>query len=554
MFDFLKKKRTTSKRFSRAYDAASTARRMFGWKAAGGDANSTLLGGLTTIRNRARDQARNNPWCSSALDSLVANVTDPGIKPISRSEDERFRTEIRQLWDLWGEDADAAGVLSFDLLVGLSFRSMCESGEVFLRLRPRRMEDGLAVPLQVQVIESDHCPLDHTTRAPNGNKIIAGIEFDKLGRRVAYWMYPEHPGQYATISESYNELKRVDASEIIHVYDPARPGQVRGAPKMAAILTRLKDLDEYESAELTKKKISSLFVGSIHSPAPDADLLDEEEGMDEQPNVNWARLEPGTIMSLEPGEELSFNDPPAADSTYEPHVKMNLRAIAAGGFGVTYEQMTGDLTGVNFSSIRAGLNEFQRRARRLQRLLIHQLCRPVWMAFLDSAVISGAIAAPGPVSQMRIWGRVEWRAPGWRYVNPQQEITANKEKIKAGLASRAGIAAEEGYDINEIDAQIAEDHARAQKLGLKYDTDPIGQQPSGFGGGASQTDPNADASADPVADVNPTAPNRSSRSKTRAKGRTHELIAGKIEEIAAEQNEALEAALDDVLGGVDASN
>lgn len=467
---------------SRSFDAASQGRRFQMWNATSAGANSVIMNSLATIRNRARDQARNNPWCSSAIDSLVSNVTSPAIRPISRAEKKEFRLKLHRLWDDWCVEADAAGILSFDLLVGLAFRSMVESGEVFIRLRPRMADDGLVVPLQLQIIESDHCPVTYTQIAPNGNRIIAGIEFDQIGRRAAYWMYPEHPGESSPImGDTYSQPSRIPANEIIHIYDPARPGQIRGVPKMAAILTRLYDLGEYEGAELTKKKLAAMFVGSITSPAPDADLLDEEEGEDEQPNVNWARLEPGTIMAMEPGEDLKFNDPPDADATYEPHVKMQLRSIFAGGFyGITYEQGTGDLTGVNFSSIRAGLNEFQRRARRLQQLLIFQMCRPVWKEFLNTALLSGAIEAGGPLETIRDWGRVEWRAPGWKYVNPQQEMAANKIAIDEGLASRTGVLAEQGLDVVDIDNQNAEDEERERELGLNY-----GAQPSAGGFGAA---------------------------------------------------------------------
>lgn len=459
----------------RSYDGASRGRLFYKWFADSYGPNTALTGGGKTLRNRSRDMARNDPWVASALDSLVANITTPAFRPISRAEDKTFRKEVTWLWDDWNHQADASGVLSFDLMVGLALRAMMEAGECFIRIRPRRAEDGLVVPLQLQLIEADHVPYEQTVTPANKNhKVIAGIEFDALGRRVAYWMYPEHPGESADYSREQNLTPvRVPADEVIHLFDPTRPGQIRGVPRLAPVLTRLKHLADYEAAELLKKKISSLFVGAITSPAPDSNLLDEEDGLDEQENVSWAKLEPGTVLSLEPGEDMKFSDPPQSDGTYEPHIKMQLRASAS-AIGITYEQMTGDLTGVNFSSIRAGLNEFQRRARRIQAIIVHQLCRRVREVWLDQAVLSGAIAAPDYANKRRQYQWVEWRAPGWKYVNPQQEIAAVKEEIKGGMKSRQQAAAEQGQDISEIDEQIAEDKSRAAGLGLKFDTDPDG--------------------------------------------------------------------------------
>jgi capsid protein len=43
---------------------------------------------------------------------------------------------------------------------------------------------------------------------------------------------------------------------------------------------------------------------------------------------------------------------------------------------------------------------------------------------------------------------------------------------RAGLMSRSAAAAEQGEDIEQIDAEIAADQARADKLGLRLDSDP----------------------------------------------------------------------------------
>ena len=67
------------------------------------------------------------------------------------------------------------------------------SGECFVRMRPRRLEDGLAVPLQLQVLEADF--LDATKSGALGaGRLVQGIEFDPVGKRRAYWLHGEHPG------------------------------------------------------------------------------------------------------------------------------------------------------------------------------------------------------------------------------------------------------------------------------------------------------------------------------------------------------------------------
>jgi capsid protein len=61
-----------------------------------------------------------------------------------------------------------------------------------------------------------------------------------------------------------------------------------------------------------------------------------------------------------PARTSSSPTRPTSVASYAEFLRMQFRAVAA-AMGITYEQLTGDLTGVNYSSIRAGLLEFRRR-------------------------------------------------------------------------------------------------------------------------------------------------------------------------------------------------
>src|SRR3546814_14365924 len=76
------------------------------------------------------------------------------------------------------------------------FRSCCmvDGVEAFGRVRLRRKTDVLTVPLQLQVLECDYVPFDKNEDLCGGAYIEQGIEFDRIGRRVGYWMFRQHPG------------------------------------------------------------------------------------------------------------------------------------------------------------------------------------------------------------------------------------------------------------------------------------------------------------------------------------------------------------------------
>ena len=88
------------------------------------------------------------------------------------------------------------------------------------------------------------------------------------------------------------------------------------------------------------------------------------------------------IEYLEPGKDVKFATP-SANGDYADYMRMQLHAVAA-GVGLTYELLTGDLSQVNYSSIRAGLIEFRRRMEALQwQLIVPGLCQPVWSRFVN---------------------------------------------------------------------------------------------------------------------------------------------------------------------------
>jgi capsid protein len=65
------------------------------------------------------------------------------------------------------------------------------------------------------------------------------------------------------------ELMRVPAAEVIHLFRPLRPGELRGVPWMADALAPLWELDQYADAELLRKKFAAMMMGFITRQNPD---------------------------------------------------------------------------------------------------------------------------------------------------------------------------------------------------------------------------------------------------------------------------------------------
>ena len=457
------------------YDGTGGGRRAQAWMPNNPGAVSALSLAQDELRAKSRDLVRRNAWAAAGIEAFVANAIGTGIKPQSMVPDQATREAIHSLWWDWCEHADAAGLTDFYGLQALVTRAMLEGGETIVRLRYRRTEDRLPVALQIQVLEAEHLPNTMNRDLPGGNVVRSGIEFDRLGRRMAYHLYRSHPndGLLAPMSSSASgggmDTVRVEASEVIHLFRPLRPGQIRGEPWLTRALVKLNELDQYDDAELVRKKTAAMFAGFITRMAPEDNLMGESAA--DANGVAMAGMEPGTLQILEPGEDIKFSAPADVGSSYAEFMRQQFRAVAA-AMGITYEMLTGDLTQVNYSSIRAGLLEFRRRCEALQHgVIVHQLCRPIWRAWMDQAVLEGAIDLPGYRQQKRQYQSAKWIPQGWSWVDPQKEFNAMKLAIRAGLMSRSEAISGNGYDAEDVDREIAADNARADALGLIFDSD-----------------------------------------------------------------------------------
>jgi capsid protein len=102
---------------------------------------------------------------------------------------------------------------------------------------------------------------------------------------------------------------------------------------------------------------------------------------------------------------------------------------------------------------------------------------------MEQAVLSGALKAPGFAqggpAQRRQYLQAKWIPQGWQWVDPEKEFKAMLLAIRAGLMSRSEAVSSFGYDAEDMDREIAADNARADAMGLIFDSDPRLTQKTG---------------------------------------------------------------------------
>ena len=465
-----------------AYEAAGTGRRLGTWRPQQVGPNIAVLRDLDLLRRRSRDATRNNAWIGQGIRSLVSNEIGTGITPRSLASDENFRKEADKLWARWTKVADADGILDFNGLLALASRTRIEAGEIFIRMRPRNLSDGLPVPFQLQLLEPEFVPINRNTQTAQ-RTIRSGIEFNKLGARTAYWMHRSHPADGFFGVTNFNiETVPVPAKNVIHHYAPLRPGQIRGLPWTVQALIKSKDFDEYDDAELIRKKNRSSYTGAItrQNYGEEDYKFDPFTGEPIDRNANDVpimNVETGSMFNLLPGESVTMFDGDSTGGGYADFVRMQLLGVAA-GLGLPYEFLTGDLSKVNDRLMRVVLNEFHRLVEQTQwHIIIPQICDRVWKHFIDMAVLAGALDAPGYEQNREDLIAVEWRPDGWSYIHPLQDVQAKRLAVRSGFESRSAVVAERGWNAEDVDRQNSEDKKRAAQLGLTYETDPEPENP-----------------------------------------------------------------------------
>jgi lambda family phage portal protein len=446
------------------YDAATPGNRGRSWKPNAKDADAAAAQRMR-LAQVARDMIRNTPFATRAQQVIASNTVGDGIIPKVVGGDARARESLLSAVErhLDTTDIDAAGRCNLYGLQRLVVNTMVDAGEALVRFRWRLGEDGFALPFQLQVLEPDHLDVTRDGRVTNGNVVLDGIEYDLIGRRVAYWLFPQHPGATGVLWRNLESV-RVPAAEVLHVFRQDRPGQNRGVSWFAPVALTLQDLGDFQDAQIMRQKIAACFAA--FRVTPEAEIAGQQPiGPDGQPvaPAGLDELIPGRIQNLLPGEDMRFADPPGVEA-YEEFTRATLRSAAA-GLGITYEALTGDLAQVNFSSARMGRMEMNRNVSAWQWLvLVPQLLQPIGRRVVRDWQMMERREVPGL--------RLDWAPPAPILVDPAREIPALTAAVRSGFMSRSGAVRGLGFDPERLTAEIAADAAAADAAGLVFDSDP----------------------------------------------------------------------------------
>lgn len=434
----------------RGYEAAQGGRRGGMQGSTSASANAESIYALTSLRNKSRELVRNNPFAQRAIHVIATNTIGQGIRPSHSGASTLASKRLNEQWKGWAEttDCDFNGQVNFYGLQEQVMKAVAQDGECLVI--KRRTRDREKVAIKLQVVEADFLDVNLFRDATNdGSFIMQGVEFDKYGKRVAYWLFDRHPGD--PLMRSYPQSRRVNAADVCHVYRIDRPGQVRGIPFGVSAFLRVRDLDEYQDAELMRRKIAACFAAFV------TDINNTSGAKGSVPD----RIEPGSVVTLQPGQQVSMAAPPSTEG-YSDYVKSTLQSIAI-AYGITYESLTSDLANTSFSSGRMGWLEMHRNVVSWQEnIMIAMFCQPIYEWFSDALMLMGYRAADS----------ITWTPPRREMIDPVSETEAMKNIIRAGLDSWQNQVRKLGRDPQDVLRESSTDHKSFISAGVVPESDP----------------------------------------------------------------------------------
>jgi lambda family phage portal protein len=444
-----------------SFDGGSKRDRFSTWYSPSTSVNGSMSGVIQTLRDRSRDLARNNPYAVKAKQAIGSNVIGKGITAqIKDDKNLLLAQKIQELWWKWADstDCDSQSKVNLYGIQRQVIKTIFESGEVLIRKRRRRSNVNNSIPLELQVMEPEFLDdsKEYFTNKASENYIYKGIEFNSLGNPVAYWLYPEHPGEDRLRHLNHTSV-RVPASEIIHLFRVDRPGQIRGIPWLTPAIVHLKDFNDYEQTQLVRQKIAACFMAFYKDIDPNlTDLPKNESGQ------FIDKVTPALIEALPHGRDIVFANPPTVEN-YKEYSTQILRGISV-GVGVPYEVLTSDYSQVNFSSARMGWLEFHRSIEEWQNdIFLSNFLPTIWDWFRQYADISGLDTSNA---------YVVWTPQRRAMIDPSSEIKAIRDEVRAGLNSLSGAIRELGRDPQEVFDQLEQDLKDLETRNLVLDSIP----------------------------------------------------------------------------------
>lgn len=442
---------------------------------------------IRTLRGRARELERNEPYTRRFLSRLEDNIYDhhgiqfsslagtwkrgPSSKRPVFELDEGDSWVIQTAYDRWRKNPVVTKDMTLNEAGRLMLRTTARDGDPLAKyiIDPSINEFGFAIQLlEPDMIDDFRNEVIRSDGRGVASEIRMGVQVNHFFKAEAYWLLKAHPGdQQWWAAQGYNSEPH-DASGFIHTFHRTRITQCRDVTWLCGIMRDLNMLNGYDEAAIVAARTGAakmgFFTRDIGAPG---EGYQGEDGVDPAMGGNKAMdAEPGLIedLSQTPGMKFTGWDPAYPHENYDSFVKSRIRRIGA-GLDMSYYAIANDLTEVNFSSIRAGILEDREHFKALQTWWINAFETPVFMKWLEISLLNGTLRDPVtqvslPFSKIEKFKNHKFRPRRWPWVDPEKDVNAAKIAVDNRLKSRSEVIEENSQSTF---AEVIEEQQREQE-------------------------------------------------------------------------------------------
>lgn len=478
-FEISKTRKPAQKVLWRSWDLARVDRLMQDWFAPQTDASGDIRGKIRTMRGRARELERNDPYMSAFLEAVEDNIIGPDgftlqMKSVNPDGtlDMAANALIERHWREWNkrENFLTTGDLNGACALRLACRTCARDGEVLIRFV--RGYARSAYSFAIQLIEADHIDEDYNIVNTDGTRIDQGVELDQWGRMVAIHILTRHPGD-SSGGSTRNVRERIPAEDLCFVHLPKRIGETRSAPWVCPSSTPLRMLTKYEEAEIVAARAAAgkmAFAVQTGDNAAAPEYTGDAVAADPKGSAGkYMDAAPGTIEMLPKGLEIKPFDPQHPTAQFAEFRKGILRGIAT-GLGVSYHRLANDLSDANYSSLREGKLTEQDHWKKLQNWWAENVMIPIFTEWLKWSLAMGKLTYEnGNALPFRLYAKFNapvFRGRRWAWVDPLKDMQAQQLSRAEGWTSDSEIIESTGGDIEDVYRQIESDSALANQFGV----------------------------------------------------------------------------------------
>jgi lambda family phage portal protein len=402
--------------------------------------------------------------------------------------------EIETKWALWSKnpvECDASQRHNVHQLATASFKSWLLTGESTFLMDWRR-GNGALTHTKVKLI--DPRQIDQSiTRVTDNGCILQGIQFDKVGRLVGFWIRPFVLGNFSMAPQPVFVAARTSwgRARAVHLFDLLVPGQVRGLSPLVAALSPAHSKATLREFTLASAFIQSMTATTIESDMPTQQALAQFQVNDGLQGLNtggwtpegWLKsrgefygeakvqLQPGVISHLAAGDKLKLHRSETPNATYDPFDK-SLSREAAKAAGSSAEDLSGDYSQTSFSASRLA-NELPSRINERRRMaIVKPFYQTVFRSWLEEQIETGAIKLPEGAPEFweaaDAYAKAEWRGAGKPTSDPLKTALADILELNNGLATLESKLGERGLDVEEVISQRKAEKEMLEAAGLPY--------------------------------------------------------------------------------------